>query len=551
MFADLMALPGEMRRDLLGSLAERDLVELMTIATREGGTPYSLWLGDPVGFVQQVCGESLWSRQREILDALVSHQRVAVPSCFGSGKTWLSGRIVSYHCCVHPPGTALAVTTATRFRQVARQIWPTIRRVVTAAKLPGKVDATQWKMSDDLGMEQVVAYGFSAPEWDESAVQGIHAPHLLIVIDEGGGIGRTIGGALRGLLVGEYSRMLVIGNPPTDDEGSWFEGICTADSTVALPIPASATPNFTDEQLTPCRTCPPAAGRHSPAVHLIDQQWVDETVREYGADSAYVAAKVHARFPRGGPGRIIPSAWVDAATELLDPLDDTDYVRLDSLGLPGEHSDLLVKRGSWVRLGVDVAADGGDEMSISRIVGDLATIQHVSSGAANASAVSVAGTVLEHIHAAQVLAKAIGSTQRIHVKVDGIGLGWGVASILIAWGQEGLHEARIVPVIVSEKPDYDDVGARMRPLNKRSEMWIAGRHLLEPNRSGRAAVRLAVDRRTAAQLSSPRYGSSTGGLTTIESKVSMRQRGLASPDRGESVLLGLYEVMLQTRGLIV
>jgi hypothetical protein len=34
----------------------------------------------------------------------------------------------------------------------------------------------------------VVAYGFRPADNNEAAVQGIHAPHLLIVVDEAGGI---------------------------------------------------------------------------------------------------------------------------------------------------------------------------------------------------------------------------------------------------------------------------------------------------------------------------------------------------------------------------
>jgi hypothetical protein len=43
-----------------------------------------------------------------------------------------------------------------------------------------------------------------------------------------------------------------------------------------------------------------------------------------------------------------------------------------------EHYEHMVKRGAWVRLGVDIASDGGDEFVISRAVGDLVTIEHIS-----------------------------------------------------------------------------------------------------------------------------------------------------------------------------
>ena len=80
-------------------------------------------------------------------------------------------------------------------------------------------------------------------------------------------------------------------------------------------------------------------------------------------------------------------------------------------------------------------------MSIARSVGDLLTHEHASSGAANANSVDVAGKVLEHIRRAEALRKALGTEARVRVKIDAIGVGWGVASTLQAWRDEGLHDA--------------------------------------------------------------------------------------------------------------
>ncbi|WP_207309574.1 hypothetical protein [Streptomyces kasugaensis] len=43
-------------------------------------------------------------------------------------------------------------------------------------------------MPDAYGQDVVVAYGFSAPASDEVAMQGIHMPHLPLIVDEAGGI---------------------------------------------------------------------------------------------------------------------------------------------------------------------------------------------------------------------------------------------------------------------------------------------------------------------------------------------------------------------------
>ncbi|WP_406205215.1 hypothetical protein OH807_30445 [Kitasatospora sp. NBC_01560] len=543
LYADLAATPPAVRRRFYEGLAPKDWAQVLAAAKAEAGTPYALWADDPVGFVEDVLGESQWSRQRDILEALVDHRRVAVPSCFGSGKTHIAARAAVWSSVVHPPGTALTVTTATRARQVQRQMWPHIRQIVARAGLPGEVGVTQWKMPDHHGSDVVVAYGFSAPDHDESAVQGIHAPRLMFIVDEAGGIGRIIGAAMRGVLTGEHTRALLIGNPPTDDEGSWFEQTCSDPAVHVLPISVYDTPLLSGERTRRCRSCPPQAPVHLLASHLVDPEWVEDTIRDHGEDAPFVTAKVHANFPRGGQARAIPAAWVEAASEAGEP-DGDGYLPLNSLGLETETSEHLVKPGAWVRLGVDVAAGGGDEFAISRAVGDLVQLRHAAAGPENADAVAVAGVVLREIRAAQQLAQALGTTAPVRVKIDANGVGWGVAGLLAAWGREGLHSAEIVPVIAHEAPGRDDETATLRPASQRDEMWLAARALLVPRS---AALRLRLDPRTLAQLAAPKYGTNASGRTMIESKRSMVARGVRSPDRGESVLLTLYEPQTRRR----
>lgn len=380
------------------------------------------------------------------------------------------------------------------------------------------------------------------PMWSGNSRGG-----LLLVVDEAGGIAHTIGRNLAGLLVGDGARMLAIGNPPTDDEGSWFEGLCTNTKKRAtvIPISAYATPNLSGERAPRCRACPEQMPAHSLATHLVDRDWVDEVIADHGDDAPYVQSKVHARFPQGGSDRVIPTSWVAAARDAEDPEPGEDVVRVCDLGLEEEFETWPVRRGSWVRLGVDVAADGGDELAIARCVGDLITMRHTSAGPSNANAVHVAGLVLEEIRRAELLAEALGSTAPVRVKIDGIGVGWGVCGILQTWATEGMHHAQIVPVVVSESTNREPEKSTLRPYRKRDEMWLCGRALMQPGTDGQDPwLRLRVDDRTAAQLSGPKKTTNSSGFTVVEPKVSMRRRGLPSPDRGEAVLLAPYEPLI-------
>lgn len=561
MAEDLRALPPDIRRMFMAELDAPDLRQVFAACSEHFDTAYYLWEDAPADFVTDILGETIWSKQRDVLNALVlpNVKRVIVPAGFGLGKTHVAAKAICWFGCVYPVGTSTGVTTATRMRQVIRQLWPHVRKTVARAGLPGVCDTTQWKMMDRLGVETVVAYGFTAPEHDESAMQGIHAARLLLVVDEAGGFGRVIGNSTRNLLTGD-ARMLAIGNPATDDEQSWFETAAEdgfdpdRTDTVTIPIAATDSPAITGEDSGICMDCPRSVPDHPLSTHLVDDVWVKDAIREHGEDAPYVVAKVYAKFPKGGGARAIPASFVDAGMEQASPdFDDLDLIvdGQPSIDLLGHPYATQPNKGAWIRLGVDVAADGGDEFVIARAEGNIVRIRVVQSGAVNQNSVDVAGKILEEIRAAKILAEAIGTDLKTHpitVKVDAIGVGWGVVSTLESWAREGVVPAgvTIIRVVVSELPDQPDNPKSMwRPKNKRAELWLNGRQLLTPDPSGAVALRLDVDSKVAAQLRAPKYGTDASGRQYIEKKSDIIARmGSAqgkSPDRAEAMLLAVYE----------
>ena len=474
--------------------------------------PYLRFEDDPVGFVEIGLGEHLWSKQRQILESVRDNKRTAVPACHALGKSHLAARAVAWWVSVHPVGTAMAITTAPSFRQVRSILWSHIRRLHGRRDLNGETTQIEWKIDGDL-----VAYGFSPRDTDETGVQGIHAPHLLIVVDEAGGISPTMGHALESIMTGGHTRLLAIGNPPTDVEDSWFERACSSDLWNVIPVSAYDTPNFTNEPSASCLTCPPELAPHELKSHLVDDLWVQEVIAEFGETSAFVEARVHARFPRSAPNKVIPLNWVEAAAENENPTS-----------------------GDQIRLGVDIASDGGDEFVIARADGFRVTIRHKSSGSANQNAVDVAGVILNHIRDAEADRIANRIQDPVRVKIDTIGLGWGVVSILQRWKDELRHESIIIAVNVSER-----AGEAAKFMNQRSEMWWNTRGLLQPqlqqDGTMRQEVKLDIDRRTVSQICAPLYKSDSSGRIKIESKIDMKRRGTNSPDRAEAILLALYE----------
>jgi len=498
----------EERFAIYASLSPEDKAALAMLLDAEENNPWAVYENDPVGFITKSLGETLWSKQVDIAESVLHNQRTAVAACHAPGKSHLAARIVSWWIASHAPGTAMAITIAPTHRQVRNILWPHIRRCAFLAGLPGEVLTQSWKIGGD-----VVAYGFSPSPYDEAATQGIHAPNLLIVVDEAGGIGEVVGQALEALMTGSNTRLLLLGNPPTDQEDSWFERCYQSPLYNPIKISAYDTPNFTGEAVGLCKTCPPQVEQHSITKHLVDEGWVRDVMLEFGDDSPFVEARVFADFPRSTANKVIPFSWCERSIDNEEPLS-----------------------GVHIRLGIDIAADGGDEFVIAQADGFTTKVIHRSSGKANENAVDVANVCLKHIREAETEHETRGVQETVRVKLDTIGVGWGVVSLLQKWGEEGKHGAKIVPVNVAERANDPE-----KFRNIRAELWWNGRALLQPTPEGRQDVRLSNDRKVMSQLAGPIFKSDSAGRIQIESKLEMKRRGVSSPDRAEAVLLALYE----------
>lgn len=481
----LLKLEPEERLQILKQLTNEQR-QVLWRATQGSGK----WLGyvdDPVSFVTHGLKEQAWSKQVEILHSIQKHRRTAVPACHAPGKSHIAARAIAWWICTRPADRVRVVTTATTFRQVKSILWPHIRMLHRRHNLPGEMLTTAWKINGSI-----VADGFSPADHNESAVQGIHADHLMVVVDEAGGISDTIGKALESLTTGEQTRLLLLGNPPTNRMGSFFERACNSELYNVIRISAYDTPAFTGEPV----------GKW--AQSLVDRRWVDDVTTAFGEGSAFVQARVHARFPTSLSTTVIPYEWLDAACD-------------------GE------TRPGRINLGVDVAAGGGDEFAVGRIDGNVAELLHASRG--NKTVMDVCSVVLQHIHDAESMHAQRNIAEPVSVKIDAIGLGWGVAGLLEEWGRDNRHKARIVAVNVSQQALEKDKFA-----NQRAEMWWQGRLAVEPE----ARILLRVDAKTVQQLALPTFRASASGRLQIESKDDLRKRSGASPDRAEAILLALF-----------
>ena len=433
------------------------------------------YVEDPVGWVRDRLGEHLWSKQRAIAESVVQNRRTAVKSCHDAGKSHIASRLASWWVDVHPPGTALVVSTAPTYQQVHAILWEEIRKAARlAAKkgrpLPGRVlQSDEWKLDDN----QIVGFGRKPANTDIHGFQGHHRHFVLVILDEACGIPQQLWTAVEAITTGPDCRVIAIGNP--DDPSTEFNEACKPGSGWnVIRISAFDTPNFTDEEV-------PDALRPL----LLDPEWVDDKKRRWGEESPRYVSKVLGEFPDIGEDVLIPPSWIRAAQERELP------------------------PGPWSILGVDVARYGTDRTTfclrrgpLTRIISDYST-----QGTMETTGKVVAAACEHNVD---------------EIRVDGVGVGGGVVDRLLEQGHDVLD---MQAGAASVDPDHY--------LNARAEWWWLTRQLFE-----RGAMDIDPhDDELAAQLGAIKYKFTSRGQIQIESKSDMKKRGLPSPDRADALML--------------
>jgi len=455
-------------------------------------------------FLPFAFGTELWSKQREVAQAVSRHKRVAVRSAHGPGKTWLAARIAIWFLSTRHP--AEVITTAPTWNQVEKLLWKEVNLAWGELRIADIKQAGEcMKASLRFGPGHE-AYGRSTNESEK--FQGIHSPHLMVIVDEASGVPDDIYDAIASLGTGGEYRELLIGNP-LRPAGRFYDAFQKPQLGYhCISIPASSTPNFTGEDVSAAL-----------AAHLTSREWVEEAKATWGEDTPLYQAKVLAEFPaEDAEAVIVPLAWIEAARER-------------------EASDPLTGN---LQVGVDVARFGGDSTSIAERVGT--TLTSLTSYPGDTPATQVAGLAAQ---AARRLAHTHKGSGEVLVAVDAGGVGGGTVDILHARSDNGV---RYVGVQFGG-------GAidRDRFANKRAEMFWNLREYAEAGNGYPdlvvAATGAEVDRLTA-QVSGMRYGYDAKGRVKIESKDSMRARGLPSPDEADAGALAFTPLEFEEQDTI-
>ncbi len=471
------------------------------------------YANDPVGFLTDVLGDAgaPYSKQAEMLEALVHHRRVSVVGANGSGKDWATARAMLWWLETRPDAAAL--TLGPTQRQVDEIVWREMREAYAAAAdvLSGRMLRSAYRID-----EQRFALGFSTN--NALNIQGFHSEELLVVVTEAHAMPQLHMDAIKRL---QPDRLLLVGNALSRDGEFFASHHAKRNLYHRIAISAFDTPNFTGED----------GGRRG----MITPEYVEEYAADYGEDHPLYAASVLAQFPDSLDDSLIGREAVESAMERGEPSPPAPLpegegsqthlspgersARDSAAGEGGCHSERSAAEsrnlsgdgpaeGGPVYIGVDVARFGFDKSAICVRQGErVLSVRSFERMDTMRLVYEVLGTVAD--------------TGATAVFVDEGGVGGGVVDRLRELGAPvyGVHFG----------------GSAQRPTrfyNRRSEIFWELRRLLND-----ALITLPRDEELAGQLLGLRYDISSSGQVRLEGKPEMRRRGMPSPDKADALAL--------------
>lgn len=311
-------------------------------------------------FFEDILGATLTPDQLRVVESVRDNRRTAAPAGHGVGKSFVASGLALWYL-VTRPGSKV-VTTAPTWRQVEEVLWRELAASIAKARFPivGKLTNTQLELGPNW-----FAIGLSTD--DPTRFQGIHAPWVMMILDEATGIAPEIWDAAEAIAVGAEDRFLAIGNPT--DPTSRFKQVCDAGKWNVVEISCENHPNVTEGRVV----VPGAPTR----------EWVAERLEEYGGrDSALYRARVLGKWPGIGVDVLIPIAVVEAAQERWEAPG----------GRPAAAGCDVARFGSDETIIITIDGAGNAGLPIARVGQDLmATAGHLKSLSARRTAVDDTG----------------------------------------------------------------------------------------------------------------------------------------------------------------
>jgi phage terminase large subunit len=289
------------------------------------------WARNPVEFVRspQIFGVEPDRWQAKALKAFATSQRVAMKAAKGPGKTAVLAWIIWLFLATRPYSNVAA--TSVSGDNLRDGLWKELGKWRGVS--PFLTKAFEWTTTRIFAREAPSHWWASARQWSKSAdaqrqadtLAGLHADHMLFVIDEAGGVPRAVAAtAEAALATGVETKYVIAGNPTHTDGPLW--DACSQHRHLWNVLEITGDPDDPNR---------------SPRIGL---QWARQQIEMYGKDNPWVQVNVFGRFPPQSLNALLGPDEVNEAMRRNPPIDQWEW--------------------SQRRLGIDVARFGDDRTVI-------------------------------------------------------------------------------------------------------------------------------------------------------------------------------------------
>lgn len=441
------------------------------------------YIDRPVEFVKDVIKAEPDEYQAKVLNDLAYNEKqkratkISVRSGHGVGKSTIESWAILWFLVTRPFPKILC--TAPTAHQLHDILWAEASKWLRNSKMLG--DILEWtyeKIYLKGHREEWFAIARTSNKPD--ALQGTHAEHILIIIDEASGVPDVVFEPVLGTLSTNDAKLLMCGNP-TQLAGFFYESHNDKKDLYITHV---------------------INGENSSRV---DREYIKLIAEMFGTDSDVYRVRVLGEFPKANPDSFIS----------LDMI-NTDFIDIGDI--------------YSIDLGVDVARFGDDESVIATVfnklrLSKLNIFQHNDT-------MELTGQVVNIIKSLNKDYPGV----RVNVKVDCDGLGVGLYDRLREVINEKSLNARAVECHFGAKGGKVRNSEPISYFNSTGIMWGLIRTKFKEK-----SLYIIEDSELINQLTNRKYFIESDGDIRLERKEDMKKRGVHSPDRADALALALYE----------
>ena len=443
----------------------------------------NFYIDHPVEFAIDILKVQPTLEQQAVMNDVAKFPMVSVKSGHGVGKSALESWIIWWYISTRPYPKILC--TAPTKHQLHDILWAEVSKWKRNSKsLDKDFEWTSEKIYLKGSQEEWFAIARTSNKPD--ALQGTHAEHVLIIIDEASGVPDIVFEPVLGSMSTIDAKLLMCGNP-TQLAGFFYES------------------HTTKRELYKTHTI------DGSKCERVDKNYVQTIIDMFGKDSDVYRVRVAGEFPKANPDSFIGLDMIRTEKKVIDIVESID-------------------------LGVDVARYGDDE-SVVATTYNKSQVERLNVFKHN-DTMRLTGQIVNIIKMLNLKYPLV----IVRVKIDCDVLGVGVYDRLKEVIVEKNLKAKAIECHFGGKGGKVSYDEPIEYYNSTGIMWGTLRSKLKNNE-----ITIPNNEELIKQITNRKYFINSDGTIKLERKEDMKKRNVHSPDRADAVVLSLYEPQVKMK----